>query len=426
MAKAPPDPRREELRSETATKRTYFFVDDEKGIDQKSRETYKKQKRIVHYPIGFDGGQRYKTVNKLIYIGFDNNSSLPVGIQKSAKFGYGFTKVLSPLMDVLEAKLKLKEIHVVKTGAVAITATKLTLTEQSLQTLHPIFKNIIDTQKQARLDLATTKLNQLFPAKIKAPKKKYVPNSMNAVLDSWSQAIDDFSAKDKQSIKDLFDKLSLTDEFWTPETLLKTKATLDQKYIEDVIEQFKNLMKQKNETATLEKKWQAFLATHNWIFSYVFSFPVMLFQQEAYVGGKNLSNKNGKVTDFLIKNELTANVAFLEIKTHKTELVGAKKAYRGNDVYTISKDLTGGINQVLDQRDNFQKEYYGHRGKSDEAFETINSKCVVLMGMIRSLKKNELKSFELFRNNSRDVEIITFDELLGRFENLQRLIETES
>lgn len=426
MAKANPDPRREELRDDTTTKRVYHFVDEEKGIDQKCREVFKKQKKIIHYPIGFDGGQRYKTVAKFVFTGFDGNSSLPVGIQKSAKFGFGFTKVLTPLMDVLQDKLKLKEIQIVKAGNVGITATKLTLTEKSLQTLYPIFKNIIDTQKQARLNLATQKLNQLFPARIKAPQKKYVKNSVNAALDNWSQAIDDFSAKDKEAIKDLFDKLSLTDEFWTPETLLKTKESIDQKYIEDVIDEYKKLMKQKNETSTLEKRWQAFLGTHNWVFSYVFSFPVMLFQQEAYVGGKNLSNKNGKVTDFLVKNELTDNVAFLEIKTHKTDLVGAKKAYRGNDVYAMSKDVTGGINQVLDQRDNFQKEYYANRGKSDETFQTINSKCVVLMGTIKSLKKNELKSFEMFRNNSRDVEIITFDELLGRFESLQRLIETEN
>jgi hypothetical protein len=193
-----------------------------------------------------------------------------------------------------------------------------------------------------------------------------VPNSVNAALDNWSQAIDDFSTKDKEAIKDLFDKLSLTDEFWTPETLLKTKESLDQQYIEDVIEEFNKLMKQKNETKTLEKRWQTFLARHNWVFSYIFSYPVMLFQNEAYVGGKNISNKNGKVTDFLVKNALTDNVAFLEIKTHKTYLLGAKKSYRGNDVYSMSKDVTGGITQVLDQRDNFQKEYYAQHGKSDE------------------------------------------------------------
>jgi len=429
MAKTkPPQPktRREELRETTKSKRIYFVVDEEKGIDQKCREVFINVEKIVHYPSGFDGGSRYNNVKKFVFTGFRNNSSLPVGIQKTNTYGYGFTKEFKPFMDELEDKLKLKEIHVNKTGTDSLTKTKLTLTEATLKKLRPIFKNLIDRQKQERRDLATEKLNQSFPTKIKAPKKKYIPNSLNAILDTWSQALDEFSARDKSAIKDLFDKLSITDEFWTPEALLKTKESLDQQYIEDVVSEFKKLMKQKNETQTLEKRWQKFLGTNNWVFSYIFSFPIMLFQDEAYVGGKNLSNKNGKITDFLVKNELTENVAFLEIKTHKTELLGAKKSYRGNDVYSISKDLTGGINQVLDQRDNFQKEYYIHDGKSSESFQTLNSKCVVLMGTVKSMSKNQLKSFELFRSNSKDVEIITFDEFLARIENLQKLMDTEN
>lgn len=40
-------------------------------------------------------------------------------------------------------------------------------------------------------------------------------------------------------------------------------------------------------------------------------------------------------------------------------------------------------------------------------------KCVVITGM---LPKDELqrRSFEVFRNSSKDVEIITFDELLAK------------
>lgn len=421
MAKAK-EPRREELRQNLADMQVYYFVDEEKGIDQKCRVVFKKKKLITHFPIGFDGGQRYKTVSKFLFIGFEGNSSLPVGIQKSPKFGLGFTKVLAPLMDILEERLSLTTIRVVKTGKVALTSTTLTLTETLLQTLHPIFKNIIDKQKQERLDLATTKLHQQFPKAIKAPKKKYVANSVNAALSSWSQVIDEFSSADKVAIKDLFDKLALTDEFLTPETLLKTKEILDQQYIEDVIDGYTKIMTQQNETPALEKKWQRFFGKHNWVFSYIFSYPVILIEDEAYVGGKNLSNKNGKVTDFLVKNSITDNVAFLEIKTHKTRLLGSKKAYRGNDVFAMSADLTGGIAQVLDQRDNFQKEYYQHRGKSKQTFDTINSKCVVLMGAIKDLSASEIKSFELFRSNSKDVEIVTFDELLARFKKLQELM----
>ena len=124
----------------------------------------------------------------------------------------------------------------------------------------------------------------------------------------------------------------LKDGFFTSDTLLKTKSRLDEHYLEDVIAQFSKLMSQKGETVRLEKKWQAFLKKHSWMFSYMFSFPIILLKDEAYVGGKNLSNKNGKVTDFIVKNGLTDNVAFIEIKTHKTALIKKGSAYRGTDV----------------------------------------------------------------------------------------------
>jgi hypothetical protein len=39
---------------------------------------------------------------------------------------------------------------------------------------------------------------------------------------------------------------------------------------------------------------------------------------------------------------------------------------------------------------------------------------VLIIGTIKSLTKQQLKSFELFRSSIRDVEIITYDELLKR------------
>lgn len=416
-------PKREEIHSDLATKTIYHYINDDQGIDIKCREVFKNKKEIRHYPFGRDGSPKYKDIRFFKFVGFDENKSLPVGINKSPLYGLGFTKVMSPLFEVILEKYKINEVHIFKTGKVSLTAKTLTLTESVLKKLHPVFQHIIDVQRQDRLDLASEKLAEMFPAKFTVAKKKFLRNSVHLALDHWTQDIDEFSQKDRTSIKDLFDKLVLAGDFLSSDTLLTTKSNIDKQYIEDVIADYKKMMGQKNESASLEKKWQDFLGKHNWVFSYVFSFPILLVQKEAYVGGKNISNANGKVTDFLVKNSLTNNVAFLEIKTHKTELIGTKKAYRGNDVFPMSKDLTGGITQVLNQRDNFQKEFYAHKAKSEEQLETVNSKCLVLMGSVTNLNKGELKSFELFRTNSRDVEIIGFDELLSRFEKIKDLIE---
>lgn len=425
MVKKKAEVREEELRENLKTKEVYYFVDSEKKINQKCREVFKDKKEIIHYPFGYEGGQRYQNIKRFVFVGFESNADLPVGIIKSANYGYGFTKVLKAFGEVLDQSMY-EEVRVLKTGTTGVTGKTLTLTKKSLETLHPIFQNCLDRHKDEKLNLAKTQLATLYPNNFKAPVQKYIKDSTFSVLSTWSQAVDDFSPRDKEAIRTLFDSLLLTDEFLTPETLLKTKSTLDKQYIDEVTKRYEGLLTQKNETNTLEKKWQKFFKENSWIFSYIFSFPIMLMTDEAYVGGKTLSNKNGKVTDFLVKNNLTDNVAFLEIKTHRSKILGPKKAYRGNDVFSIDAGLTGAINQVLDQRDNFQKEFYTHKGKSELPFETFNSKCVILIGMVEDLNKKQKQSFELFRSNSKDVEIITFDELLGRILGLQKLIVANS
>lgn len=421
VAKAKPV-RTERLEEDLATKEVYHYVDSERGIDQKCREVFKNKDEEIHYPIGYDGGPKYKHTKRFVFRGFDGK--LPVGVQKAATRGLGFTKVLKPLMNYVEMTLSLNEIVIVKSGLPYLSADRKTLTipESSLRHLYTVFKNTLDKHKSENEQLAAEQLHFLLPKKMKKAKGKYIKNSIASALATWQQSLGEFSDKDKGAVRDLFDKLSLTDGFLTSSTLLKTKSRLDAKYIEDVIAQFRRLMARRTETSKLEKDWQAFLKKHSWMFSYIFAFPIILLEDEAYVGGKNLSNKNGKVTDFIVKNDLTDNVAFVEIKTHKTELIKKGSAYRGTDVYAMSSDLSGAISQVLNQRDNFQKEFAVHKMKTKESIETFNSKCVVLMGALSDLNKEQHSTFELFRSNSKDVEILTFDELLSRFTKLKELI----
>ena len=215
-------------------------------------------------------------------------------------------------------------------------------------------------------------------------------------LSQWGQSLEEFSASDKQSILDLFDKLSLSSDFLTAESLSKAKEIVDNKYIQDTIEEFKKNQTFVTDGESLEKRWQQFLKAHSWIFSTIFAQPVILYKDEAYVGGKTIDNKNGKFNDFLIKNNLSNNVSFVEIKTHKTKSV-ENTAYRGDDVFSLSKELSGCINQVLNQRDNFQKEFYQTKVKSKGDFETFNSKCVVLIGSLSDLTEKQQFAFELHR-----------------------------
>jgi hypothetical protein len=246
-----------------------------------------------------------------------------------------------------------------------------------------------------------------------------MPDSIFLSIERWNSSIKEFSEKDKMAINDLFDKLSLRDDFLSNESLEKTKKIIDTKYIDSCYKEYSSLMRNQKDTPALEKKWQIFIKEKSWIFFYIFSQPIILYKDEAYVGGKNIDNRNGKFVDFLGKNNQTNNISFLEVKTHKTKLL-KDRPYRGLDVFCISDELSGAINQVLDQRDNLQKHFFELQVDS---FKQFNSACVVLLGSICDLTENQKKSFELFRSNSKDVEIITYDELLDKIKLFQDLMK---
>lgn len=412
----------EKIQRDLATKQVWYYHDTEAGINQISKEIFKKEDKIIHYPRGFEGGDKYDSIKKFSYLGFE--SKLPIGVVKAVSYGWGFTKTLNPFSYFMVAK-KIKEVIIEKGGKIELDLDNsvLYLNEKSLQELQDSFSSIYKKNRSEVDFVLQLTLNNLFPSKIDRPEKTYISNALASSLASWGNSIDEFSDGDKKAILDLFDKLSIGTDFLSKESLAKTKEIVDSKFIQKGLERFNELFSLTTDGESLEKHWQVFLQENSWIFSSIFAQPVILHQREAYVGGKGLDNKNGKMNDFLIKNSLSDNVSFLEIKTHKTKLV-ENNSYRGEDVFSISKDLSGSTAQVLNQRDNFQKEFYALKAKSRKNgnFETFNSKCIVLIGNLADLDEDQKYSFELSRSNSKDVEIITFDELKLKIESFQKLL----
>lgn len=402
------------------TKQAFHLVNEEKKIDQLSREIFKKKDIEIHYPIGYNGGSKYKSISSIEFHGF--GTKLPTGLIKSYKRGYGFTKNLKTFANYLDTELEIKKIIFVKTqlNAIDLKTKEITFNESTFGNINKIFNDLAKKSTQEQELESKINLHTLFPKQITKPKTKYVANALTTTLANWGNSIDEFSAKDKEAIKDLFEKLSLNTNFLDPAKLSNTKQYIDNKILTDAVQEYSDLLTSTLTITRLEKKWQAYLKINSWIFSSIFAQPIILFKDEAYVGGKDINNKNGKFSDYLMKNKLSDNVTFLEIKTHKTELLNAKP-YRGTDVYSVTEELSGCINQVLNQRDNFQKEYDHLKRKSKENFETINSKCIVIIGQHSLLTNEQKHSFELFRNNCKDVEIVTFDELLLKIQNILTL-----
>ncbi|MEL3898577.1 Shedu anti-phage system protein SduA domain-containing protein [Pseudomonas aeruginosa] len=106
-------------------------------------------------------------------------------------------------------------------------------------------------------------------------------------------------------------------------------------------------------------------------------------------------------------------MAIVEIKTPGSPLLRGK-AYRNREVFAPDEDLSGAVSQVLYQQSKIHENWLFHRARpelQDSRPDAI--KCVVITGM---LPKDEMqrRSFEVFRNACKNVEVITFDELLGK------------
>lgn len=164
-----------------------------------------------------------------------------------------------------------------------------------------------------------------------------------------------------------------------------------------------------------EEFWQTSIFKENqWVLAQVFACPCTIFADKAYVGGKGISNSGGNLCDFIYQNSLSQNVALIEIKTPCTEIIGNQ--YRGT--FSLSYELSGAVNQVLNYRDKLTKEYYTLCHQSSESFEVLAPKCVVIIGKMDSLSQGQMAAFENFRNSLNNLLVLTFDELYQRIEDL--------
>ena len=104
------------------------------------------------------------------------------------------------------------------------------------------------------------------------------------------------------------------------------------------------------------------------------------------------------------------------------EIIG--KSYRGT--FSFSYELSGAVNQVLNYRDNFTKDYYSLCKNGDDTFELLTPKCIVVIGKISTLTTEQIAAFENYRNSLNNIIIITFDELFERISDLIAILSDKN
>jgi len=183
-------------------------------------------------------------------------------------------------------------------------------------------------------------------------------------------------------------------------------------------------LRELDENATIgeERIWQDSLSRNGWAIAQVFTIPVMLLQSQVYVGGKHFSNLGGNTADFLYENNVTGNVVLVEIKTPLTPLLGSR--YR-NNVYGVSDEVSGGMAQLLYDRASLSENFDNLATEDMQSSRALAARGLLIVGDTSiSLRNHEQKRcFEQWRNNQREIEIVTFDELRAKVRMMVELFE---
>jgi Domain of unknown function (DUF4263) len=205
-----------------------------------------------------------------------------------------------------------------------------------------------------------------------------------------------------------------------PREMLALSEEIETISLENLIKRLKSrLDKQSNESA-----WQAFFEENHFVLRLAFGLPVLILNGQFSVGGRRFSGSGDKIADFAARALASGNMALIEIKTPQTPLLETRP-YRA-ELYAPGRELSGAINQVLEQRYLLQKHIDSLKIDSrNYDVETYAVHCLIVAGRTPQAPA-ALKSLELFRNSLKSVSVVTFDELLGKLEQLLDFLKDTS
>ena len=225
-----------------------------------------------------------------------------------------------------------------------------------------------------------------------------------------------------------------TEEIWeelvSTDPCLATKLSLAriQTNRSNALEVFRENLESNNND---ERFWQVFFSENDWIFGYGLNYQFLhLLKEQPDYGGRSYTGKGSQKGDYLMNT--IADIQFtvlVEIKTPATKLLsyntkGEPNNIR-NDVWLLSSHLLGATSQIqVNCRtwsiDSQKAENVRHL--ENQNIYTAEPKGILIVGNTSEFNGNEsiASCFESYRRNTKNPEILTFDELYKRAEFIVR------
>lgn len=371
---------------------------------------YNKIKSIVLEGFGIDAPNGPDDV-------YDILEGFPTGLIRNPEFGLGILKELRFIIDAIEEIDRIRHLVISRRRETELRGNSYVVSLNDFDALRRAINRTHEhALKRARADkiiLAhNTLLTRIAPERFPERRSRY---TKDVIFKTVPADVPNLSDRDQMTVVELIKRNKRKIAERHPRELLELQRDIELVTLEQLISKMERLMNGNH----AEGVWQKFFMDNPSILNLAFGLPIVAVGGQVSVGGRALSGQGDKVADFLHRNNLTDNLALVEIKTAKTPLLGA--SYR-RDVYPPSKELTGSITQLLDQRYHLQTEIAMLRHNSNRSdLESYAIKGVVIAGTIPT-ERAEKKSLELFRNSLSDVLVITFDELLGKLRGLHAFL----
>jgi hypothetical protein len=169
-----------------------------------------------------------------------------------------------------------------------------------------------------------------------------------------------------------------------------------------------------------EPEWQVFFEQNTWIFGYGLDYRFLsILQREAALSDSDLNGKNTIAGDFLLGS--TDFTVLVELKKPDTPLFGSVQ--NRSRSWKLSKPLIDAVSQILAQKASWEIKALQNCYNSNGDLITQRScdpKCILIIGSRKQFSDNprnqdiKYRTFELFRRDSRNIELLTYDELYER------------
>lgn len=349
---------------------------------------------------------------------------LPSGFVKDPYFGLGINYEFRYLINAIEELDDVTDLRI-RRGRSAdlpkldgksylLSAAQFDTARKTIGRLHAKALKIASTDKKAFVHnaLLTPIDEDRFPQRHRPYKKDAIAEALSKTIARTTT----ISKNDRETVIVAATTAVKAVNKSDPEALFELNREIEVVTLEELIERIKKML----EKQLSEDAWQKFFVENPFVLKLAFGLPIVMVGREFSVGGGKFSGSGEKISDFAVRAAASGNLSLVEIKKPDTAILETGPYRR--EVYAPSRELSGAVNQLLDQRYQLQKSIT----QLKDASRTWDVESYAIQGVVIAgrtpTEPARLKSFELFRNGLKSITVVTFDELLTKLEHLLEVL----